>query len=550
MARAALSGWSIEAESETGSLIGLNFPACLASRSRPDLALRSIGSLRLMAREDPGVPGRGRCRSRPKAGPEGSKQLGMGTENESPEPDCQKQFQAAVSVIQNLPKNGSYRPSYEEMLRFYSYYKQATMGPCLLPRPGFWDPIGRYKWDAWNSLGKMSREEAMSAYITEMKLVAQKVIDTVPLGKVAEDMFGYFEPLYQVIPDMPRPPETFLKRVTEFMANAEQGSDVTGRHHSLPSPTSGCCILAGWREKVLNGDAGAATEPPCLPKERAPPSPESQLPRDLDSEVFCDSLEQLEPELVRLPRYPRPHPTAPWLLNPHPGASFWQSSREPLEESLPPETASCPLQRKVNPCMALHPLLPFPMVQGSWVFPWLPSGVGEGSLLGPQDLDTWLVGTVRALQESMQNVQGRIQSLESVNDPPKQQRPLHSAQPWPLRLSGRTLLFFLLWPFIVQWLFRQFRTQKSLSPWRPFWGKLGLGPGPGRTIGWEAAGRGQEARPSWGRGEGRLQREASLPTPTPTPHTLRTSSPKIHLQMNVSLNKIKPYSSAVWAPTG
>ncbi|XP_046533081.1 acyl-CoA-binding domain-containing protein 4 isoform X3 [Equus quagga] len=191
----------------------------------------------------------------------------MGTENESPEPDCQKQFQAAVSVIQNLPKNGSYRPSYEEMLRFYSYYKQATMGPCLVPRPGFWDPIGRYKWDAWNSLGKMSREEAMSAYITEMKLVAQKVIDTVPLGEVAEDMFGYFEPLYQVIPDMPRPPETFLRRVT------------------------------GWKEQVLNGDAGAALAPPCLPKEPAPPGPESQPPRDLDSEVFSDSLEQLEPEL-------------------------------------------------------------------------------------------------------------------------------------------------------------------------------------------------------------------------------------------------------------
>lgn len=29
--------------------------------------------------------------------------------------------------------------------------------------------------EAWNSLGQMSREEAMSAYITEMKLVAQKV---------------------------------------------------------------------------------------------------------------------------------------------------------------------------------------------------------------------------------------------------------------------------------------------------------------------------------------------------------------------------------------
>ena len=41
-----------------------------------------------------------------------------------------------------------------------------------------------------------------------------QVINTVPLGEVAEDMFGYFEPLYQVIPDMPRPPETFLRRVT------------------------------------------------------------------------------------------------------------------------------------------------------------------------------------------------------------------------------------------------------------------------------------------------------------------------------------------------
>lgn len=41
---------------------------------------------------------------------------------------------------------GSYCPSYEEMLRFYSYYKQATVGSCAIPRPGFWDPIGRYKW--------------------------------------------------------------------------------------------------------------------------------------------------------------------------------------------------------------------------------------------------------------------------------------------------------------------------------------------------------------------------------------------------------------------
>ncbi|XP_047613838.1 acyl-CoA-binding domain-containing protein 4 isoform X3 [Phacochoerus africanus] len=303
----------------------------------------------------------------------------MGTESESPEPDCQKQFQAAVSVIQNLPKNGSYRPSYEEMLRFYSYYKQATVGPCLVPRPGFWDPIGRYKWDAWNSLGKMSREEAMSAYITEMKLVAQKVIDTVPLGEVAGDMFGYFEPLYQVIPDMPRPPETFLRRIT------------------------------GWKEQILNGDAGAAPEAPHLPKEPAPPSPESQPPRDQDSEVFCDSLEQLEPELVC--------------------AEQWSAHGGELDTRNSPE-------------------------------PPAGKGKAEGSPPGSQELDAWLVGTVRALQESMRDVQGRLRSLEGVPGPPKQQKSPPSARPWPLRLSGPTLLFFLLWPFIVQWLLRQFRTQK------------------------------------------------------------------------------------------
>uniref|UniRef100_A0A672K7M3 Acyl-CoA-binding domain-containing protein 5A-like n=1 Tax=Sinocyclocheilus grahami TaxID=75366 RepID=A0A672K7M3_SINGR len=57
------------------------------------------------------------------------------------------------------------------MLKFYSYYKQATQGPCNIPRPGFWDPIGKAKWEAWNSLGEMPKEEAMVAYVEDLKLV-------------------------------------------------------------------------------------------------------------------------------------------------------------------------------------------------------------------------------------------------------------------------------------------------------------------------------------------------------------------------------------------
>lgn len=32
------------------------------------------------------------------------------------------------------------------------------------------------------------------------------------MDKTSEHMFGYFEPLYDVIHDMPRPPESFFKR--------------------------------------------------------------------------------------------------------------------------------------------------------------------------------------------------------------------------------------------------------------------------------------------------------------------------------------------------
>ncbi|XP_063077024.1 acyl-CoA-binding domain-containing protein 4 [Engraulis encrasicolus] len=138
--------------------------------------------------------------------------------------DHQRQFQAAVDVIQNLPKNGSYRPSYEVMLRFYGLYKQAVCGPCTVSRPGFWDPVGRYKWDAWNRLGDMSSEGAMAAYVDEMKRVAQEVIDTMAMDERTASFFHYFEPLYKVIHDMPRPPDSLLSLQADINANDQTSS--------------------------------------------------------------------------------------------------------------------------------------------------------------------------------------------------------------------------------------------------------------------------------------------------------------------------------------
>ncbi|XP_061912464.1 acyl-CoA-binding domain-containing protein 4 isoform X2 [Entelurus aequoreus] len=125
--------------------------------------------------------------------------------------DYHTRFQAAVDVIHKLPKNGSYRPSYEVMLRFYSLYKQAVCGPCAVSRPGFWDPVGHYKWDAWSRLGDMSTANAMAAYVDELKKVAQEVIDTMPINEKTASLFHHFEPLYVVIDDMPRPPPSLLR---------------------------------------------------------------------------------------------------------------------------------------------------------------------------------------------------------------------------------------------------------------------------------------------------------------------------------------------------
>ncbi|XP_063371089.1 acyl-CoA-binding domain-containing protein 5 isoform X3 [Cydia amplana] len=86
----------------------------------------------------------------------------------------EEKFNAAVNVIRSLPKSGSYQPSNELMLRFYSYYKQAMEGPCDKPKPGFWDVVNRAKWESWNKLGNMTQTEAMQAYVDEL----HKIVET------------------------------------------------------------------------------------------------------------------------------------------------------------------------------------------------------------------------------------------------------------------------------------------------------------------------------------------------------------------------------------
>jgi len=57
----------------------------------------------------------------------------------------------------------------ESKLYLYKYYKQATIGDINIERPGFFNLIGKTKWDAWNTIKGTSKEEAMNSYIQKVE---------------------------------------------------------------------------------------------------------------------------------------------------------------------------------------------------------------------------------------------------------------------------------------------------------------------------------------------------------------------------------------------
>ncbi|XP_029102571.1 acyl-CoA-binding domain-containing protein 4 isoform X1 [Scleropages formosus] len=388
-----------------------------------------------------------------------------------PEEECRRRFRAAVDVIQSLPKNGSYRPSYEVMLRFYGLYKQAVFGPCRSSRPGFWDPVGRYKWDAWSRLGEMSGEDAMTEYVEEMKKVAQEVIDSVPVNKKTASLFHYFEPLYLVIHDMPRPPEALLSLRAELEAGVQTASPAQGdsqekmeRDPEQAAKESACGPDVGSGPSGgLRGSAATATFSAVEP---APPQG-SVGTSDSESEVFCDSLERLDRKAARVgagageERAPPPR-----------GRGFGLEARRGQREETH-RRAVCPGGGPRGGGRRAR--------EGA-------SGDGggderEGSAARQREaqMQRQIVSTLRQLREDMFGVMERLEAVERMAA--AQARGLdrrstgHPAAPssetqqesrrWPLDASGRAALLLLLWPFAAHALaslLRRHRRESSLGP--------------------------------------------------------------------------------------
>ena len=69
-------------------------------------------------------------------------------------------FAAAADASRTLPE----RPDNDTMLKLYSLYKQGSVGDIQGKRPGFTDPVGRAKYDAWSKIKGTSSEDAKGQY--------------------------------------------------------------------------------------------------------------------------------------------------------------------------------------------------------------------------------------------------------------------------------------------------------------------------------------------------------------------------------------------------
>lgn len=70
-------------------------------------------------------------------------------------------FQAAVDRVAELTND----PGNDVKLKLYGLFKQATQGDVQGKRPGFTNPVGRAKYDAWSELAGLTSDEAKAQYI-------------------------------------------------------------------------------------------------------------------------------------------------------------------------------------------------------------------------------------------------------------------------------------------------------------------------------------------------------------------------------------------------
>ncbi|XP_017047402.1 acyl-CoA-binding domain-containing protein 5 [Drosophila ficusphila] len=161
----------------------------------------------------------------------------------------EERFQAAVNVIKGLPKNGPYQPSTSMMLKFYGLFKQATEGGCDQKKPGFWDIVGKAKWDAWNDNRHLSKEQAMQRYVESL----QEIIETMSFTENVQNFVGSLDGLGNISLDE-------LELVSPGMRELAESHPNSPFHSRTNSPQHGSSCNGEEEEEVAAAAPLASSE--------------------------------------------------------------------------------------------------------------------------------------------------------------------------------------------------------------------------------------------------------------------------------------------------
>ncbi|XP_069574347.1 acyl-CoA-binding domain-containing protein 5-B-like isoform X3 [Brachyistius frenatus] len=423
---------------------------------------------------------------------------GLSMAQEEDTHSLEAKFAAAVKVIRSLPEEGPFQPSDDMMLMFYSYYKQATMGPCSIPRPtGFWDTRGKAKWDAWSSLGNMTNEEAMKNYVEDIQLI----LETIPISEEVSDLVHKLGNFYTEVEGegeeaeesevgqrpFTRPfaqhaewsPDPRLLMVEDRRWRSDTKGSSSSVELSMSSFTNG--THSSLNSEVEEEELACSMESsvqynPYMHFNGHPSDPCDVFPEknhrstDSDNEEFCDSMEHLAMEerlstskcqspgsgaaSVRFESNTTPREGEDRVLIGDPylkggfSASTQNSSLSRRRRGSQSPRAACNSQRCVSVDAAC-----FCVSQSRH-----PIGVSKGNI------NEQIAMALLRLQHDMANVLHRLHTLEvlttsqSRKSTPKQEdflpvaRKLLRPSWWPFDFSPLTVVLTALWPLIAHWL--------------------------------------------------------------------------------------------------
>lgn len=181
------------------------------------------------------------------------------------------QFNRAVEIIQGLPKTGPVQTDYEEKLRMYSLYKQATVGNVKSPRPAVWDMLGRAKWDEWAKHKDLDPSEAKWLYVEALLKVLRRYSDKTIAKTYVEELESFNGDAGNIV---------MSRSFSRSSGSSSGGSTASDEPYPIPPELS---------QHAANQDPHAYHHPEAVPAES-------------EEETTDDEVQEMQPQPSRIIR--------------------------------------------------------------------------------------------------------------------------------------------------------------------------------------------------------------------------------------------------------